>query len=108
MEKEREEALRWFVDFANMDLEGIKPGDKAKLLVESKEYLFPTKDVDKIFIAPTYINIPISRSPADEAADMGIDMKMVAGKMAWAFEELKIDSEEYWRKIVALQRDVKC
>ena len=36
MIKQNIQALQWFVDFANFDLEKITPGDKAKLLVEAE------------------------------------------------------------------------
>ena len=45
MKKENAEVLQWFVNFANLDLERIKPGDKAKLLVEAAENLWPTKEL---------------------------------------------------------------
>jgi hypothetical protein len=45
MKKGDTEALQWFVDFANLDLEHIGPGDKAKLLVEAEEHLWPKKEL---------------------------------------------------------------
>jgi len=34
-------AFRWYVSFANMELETIQAGDRAKLLIEAEEHLFP-------------------------------------------------------------------
>lgn len=48
MEKERQEALQWFVDFANMNLAELKLGDKAKLSIEASEYLFPHREVKEL------------------------------------------------------------
>ncbi|MDH4268072.1 MAG: hypothetical protein OEW45_20790 [Deltaproteobacteria bacterium] len=38
--EEKMRALEWLVQFANMNLYDLGPGDKAKLLVESEEFLF--------------------------------------------------------------------
>jgi len=47
----RKEKLEWYVDFANMNLETIKPGDKAKLLIESAGHLYPDIELsDQILI----------------------------------------------------------
>jgi len=43
-EEEKVEALQWFVHFANLDLERIGPGDRAKLLVES-DCLWPVEEL---------------------------------------------------------------
>lgn len=103
MEKQREEALKWFVQFANMDLEEIKPGDKAKLLVESEEYLFPNKEVEE------FKRIITKGIPAHIAQEMmsGNSMTLLKsslGKVGWAFDK---DSPEHWTKILQLQSPVK-
>jgi len=85
---EKQEALQWFIDFANMDLETIKPGDKAKLLVESEEYLSPKGEIDEL-------NKPIPVS------------KKELGPMAWALEIPDKESEMYWPMILRLQRIVQ-
>jgi hypothetical protein len=81
MEKDQREALQWFVEFANMDLNGLKLGDKAKLLVESTEHLFPAKHLQAF--------------PPSE---------LFARKMQWAVKAPpQGDSEEYWSLIPQLQ-----
>ena len=86
MEKQRQEALEWFVQFANMNLNELRPGDKAKLIVESEEYLFPTKEVKDLQFGP----------------------KAAQQVMAWAFKEPPPrESEEYWSTILHLQDIVK-
>jgi hypothetical protein len=88
MEKERREALEWFVQFANMNLNDLKLGDKAKLVVESQEYLFPTKELEDL---PPY-------------RLMGGDLRRFTKEMSWAFKEPpQRDSEEYWSLILHLQ-----
>lgn len=85
MEKERQEALEWFVDFVNVNLEAIKPGDKAKLLVESEEYLFPRREIE-----------PFS-SIREE----------LVNKMPWVFNRPRKESKKYWDKLINLQDAVK-
>ena len=97
MDKERQEILEWFVQFGNMDLDQIKPGDKAKLLIESEEYLSPKKDLDQF----TY------RPMDPKLFALTIDPKTFTeefmGKMAWAFEIPERDTPEYWNTVKALQ-----
>jgi len=76
--------LQWFVDFANMDLDTIKLGDKAKLLVESEEYLSPLKE--------------ISGKPLLSKKALGI---------AWPFEIPDKESAEYWALLLHLQKVVR-
>ncbi len=92
MEKERQQALEWFVQFANMNLNELRPGDKAKLLVESEEYLFPTKEEVR----------DVPRWPDEIKQRMG-----VLAEMTWAFKRRpQKDSEEYWSLILGLQNFV--
>jgi len=86
MDKERQEVLEWFVQFANLNLTELRPGDKAKLLVESEEHLFPMQELKRI--------PPLS--------------PLFTGEKPWAFKELpKKDSEQYWSTILHLQDIVK-
>jgi len=81
----KKEALQWFVEFANRDLNGLTPGDKAKLLVESTEHLFPVKHLQGF-------------SPSE----------LLARKMQWAVKPPpQKDSEEYWSLILRLQNVVR-
>ncbi len=82
MERDRQDALQWFVEFANMDLGQLKAGDKAKLLVESEEYLSPAKDIQQF------------QERLELAKDRG------------AWEDLK-KTEEFWPYILRLQDMVK-
>jgi len=42
MDEMKNATVEWFVNFAQMDLERLGPGDRAKLEVEAKENLFPS------------------------------------------------------------------
>jgi hypothetical protein len=94
MDKERREALEWFVQFANMNLDELKPGDRAKLLIESQEYLSPKKDVDQ-FYPP-----PLDRLDQYQAY---LDF---LGKMAWVSGIPPRDAPEYWDTLKDLQKAV--
>jgi hypothetical protein len=85
VDSKKQEALDWFVNYAQMDLDQIRPGDKAKLVVEAGEYLFPTtQELDNLL---TY---------------SAVDKNFPA---AWAFE--KLTPEQYWEKIVFSQPVVR-
>jgi predicted nucleic acid-binding Zn ribbon protein len=62
MDAQQKETLLWFVDFANLDLETIKPGEKAKLLVEAKDSLWPPMEAwGKLILRqkpPSWMKIP--------------------------------------------------
>lgn len=94
MEKERKEVLEWFVQFANMNLEELKPGDRAKLLIESGEYLSPKKDIEQF-----------SPPPLDRPKDYPAYLRFL-GKMAWAFSIPPRDAPEYWNTLKDLQKAV--
>jgi len=114
--KEKQEALEWFVNFSNMDLETIKPGDKAKLLVESEEYLSPQKDIERLHYRP--VNPNLFGIPYEEGkgpAPQGLDERKkyyeelpekFFGKMAWIFEIPGRDSPEYLDTLKAFQTAV--
>jgi len=85
MEKEKQEALQWFVDFANTNLQEIKPGDKAKLLVEAEDYLLPKEEIQAF------------SSIKDELVE----------KMPWAFNQSPKKSSKYWKNLIALQNTVR-
>jgi len=42
MDEKKNTTVEWYVNFAQMDLETLGPGDRAKLEVEAREYLFPS------------------------------------------------------------------
>jgi hypothetical protein len=86
---ENQEALQWFVDFANMDLEAIKPGDKAKLLVEAEEYLFFKSEMEEL-----KKRIPISK-------------RAIGPVLAWVLKIPPKESDEYWPTILHLQKVVR-
>lgn len=88
MKKQNAEALQWFVDFANLDLESIKPGDKAKLLVEAKERLWPVEEMEEFQRGLSY--------------EWGIGTTC----MRWAVNLPSEGSQEYWSAIVQSQRGV--
>lgn len=88
MKKENIEALQWFVDFANLDLITIKPGDRAKLLVEAKERLWPVIEM-KEFQRGLALSLDIESSP-----------------MAWALDIPPEKSQKYWIAILQSQEEI--
>lgn len=78
--------LQWFVDFANLDLERIGPGDRAKLLVES-DCLWPVEEL-KAFGRLT----PLTKQSFSD--------------FSWALEIPGKKSREYWSAIVAAQKAI--
>jgi hypothetical protein len=102
MEKEQQKALQWFVEFANMNLAELTPGDKAKLGVESEEYLFPKREfeeVQKIFGS--------TGEGTEDYNRLLNHIKRLEKGMGWAFDTPPRDSPEYWSLIRELQSAVK-
>lgn len=105
------EELQWFIDFVNMDLDTIKPGDRAKLLVES-DILFPLKEIGLMDSLPMpgdpataqWVEIDPSKISKENLWQLSKEDKR---KMAWAFEIPGKETEEYWNNIVKLQEGVK-
>ncbi|MGD0230111.1 MAG: hypothetical protein ABSC19_07115 [Syntrophorhabdales bacterium] len=90
MKEKNTEALQWFVDFANLGLDHIKPGDKAKLLVEADEYLWPREELKQYEEAIRLFHIP--------------EETRRVGPLAWALGPPPSKrSEEYWASILDLQ-----
>jgi hypothetical protein len=52
IEEEKQEKLKWVVDFAQADFSKLRAGDRAKLLVEVDEIWFPRKEDKKVFEVP--------------------------------------------------------
>jgi len=87
---EKKEALQWFVDFANMDLEAIKPGDKAKLLVEAEDYLWPKGELKEY----------------QEGCPLPLTAKQLRC-LAWTLEIPHKESQEYWTAILQSQKAIQ-
>ena len=86
-DKKREEILSWLSWFANLNLDEIKPGDKAKVLVEAKEYLFPFLTWKE---------------------RIGKEIPQIVEEIPWAFEPLsEHDDPRYWEKIKTAQNAIK-
>jgi hypothetical protein len=79
--------LQWFADFANLDLERIEPGDRAKLLVDS-DCLWPVKELKAFGPLITLT-------------------KQSLGDLSWALEIPGKKSPEYWSAIVSAQKAVR-
>lgn len=100
MERERKEALKWFVDFANMDLNQLKPGDKAKLLVEAEEYLFLyQEDLEKM--------LKFAHPGLYDKDDGPHGLTSLSEQMSWAFQKFAKDSNEYWAMIIRAQAKIQ-
>jgi len=107
LEPERREALEWFLQFVQLNLDQLRPGDKAKLFVEAEEYLSPQKELLEI--------IP---GESNENRDAFIDMLKNApreieidGKKRplrrlipdWVFHLPPKGSKEYWENLHRMQ-----
>lgn len=105
MDKDRKETIDFFVRFANMNLNELKPGDKAKLLVESEEYLF----LKGSSLLEWFRSVPIE----DTDVFMSItglrkDIALGYRRMKWAFKPPpEKDSAEYWSMLLHLQKVIK-
>jgi len=97
MEKEQQKALEWFVQFANMDLNELTMGDRAKLAVESEEYLFPKRELE-VF--------PPTEKGTEHSTLLNHFRRLEKG-MEWAFDIPQRGSPEYWSLIRRLQDVVK-
>jgi hypothetical protein len=86
--KARQDALEWLVRFANMELETITPGDKAKLLVEAERHLWPVEELREFQAV-----LPAAKLPE-------------LGRMAWATQIPPKESQEYWSAILHAQKTV--
>ncbi|MGD0656651.1 MAG: hypothetical protein ABSD38_01130 [Syntrophorhabdales bacterium] len=75
------EGLQWFVDFANLNLDNLKPGDKAKFFVEARQYLWPGEEEFRVI------------------RGMGV---------SWVLAGLPEEgSEQYWGRMRELQERVR-
>lgn len=102
MEREQKKNFEWLIQFANLDLPNLGAGDKAKLLVESEDYLFPYKEMRAVPFAPGRGIVTFTPGNVDQLVES------YANEMAWAFKAPPSrDSEEYWNTIVDLQGVVK-
>jgi hypothetical protein len=87
MKQQNTEALRWFVEFANLSLKPIAPGDRAKLLVES-DCLWPRQELK------------------DYGRLTPLPEKTLSG-FSWALKIPGKESPKYWNAIVAAQKAVR-
>jgi hypothetical protein len=85
----RVEALQWFVDFVNMDLDQLKRGDKEKLFVEAEECLFVTWDWH------------LWRVTNEDLLDV------LKKELAWVNKTPPKDTAEYWGLLKKLQQELK-
>ena len=87
MKRENMEALNWFVAFANLDLQALKPGDRAKLQVEAEEHLWPTEELSEYqSVSP---RLPLHPE--------------IKRQLRWIAEVPHRDSPEYWTCILQSQ-----
>jgi len=105
MDKDRKEAIDFLVRFANMNLNELKPGDKAKLLVESEEHLFlKGSSLHELFRSASMGNTNIFTSIMGLREDIALGYR----RMKWAFKPSpEKDSAEYWSMLLHLQKVIK-
>lgn len=87
MKQQNAEILKWFVEFANLSLKPIAPGDRAKLLVES-DCLWPRQELNG-YGRP----IPVSGKALSD--------------FSWALKIAGKESPKYWSAIVTAQNAVR-
>ncbi|MGO8991201.1 MAG: hypothetical protein ACLQGU_17785 [bacterium] len=87
---EKQEALQWFVNFGNMALDEISPGDRAKLLVEAEEYLWPMEELKEY---QGMFPLPLTAKQLK--------------RLAWALEIPTKESREHWTAILQSQKTVQ-
>jgi hypothetical protein len=90
MKKGDTEALQWLTGFSNLDLEHIGPGDKAKLLVEATEHLWPKEELKEYR----------SLSPVPLPAE-------IMEKLQWMVKVPSRESAEYWTAVLRSQAAVR-
>ena len=62
MDKRIQEILEWFVQFAQMDLGNLTPGNRAKLAIEAEEYLLPKQE--EFSLSPEWVkDLPQKDTP---------------------------------------------
>ncbi len=91
MKEEKVEALTWFVDFANLDLQAVKPGDRAKLLVEAEEHLWPKEELKEY----------------QSASQMRFLPAAINELLRWIADAPPRESPEYWTCILESQTAVR-
>jgi hypothetical protein len=91
MKKGDTEALQWFVDFANLDLQAIKPGDKAKLLVEATEHLWPLEELKEYQSVSPGLPLPAA----------------IERQLPWIVKAPSRESAEYWTAVLRSQAAVR-
>lgn len=96
MDKDKLKTLRWFAEFANMKLGVLSEGDRDKLKVDVKEYLFPTRELDQIYLS--YFPGPIIEEVREREA------KLCA---PWSSALPKRDEQGYWEFIESSQGVIK-
>ena len=99
MDKRDQETLEWLVQFSQMSLEELKPGDRAKLLVDGEEYLSPEMDLRAFerYFSPSYTRHMEKK-----------DWKTMFSRMAWAFQpKPSRESQKNWDKIVSLKKAIQ-
>lgn len=90
---EKVRALEWFVQFANMDLDTLSLGDRAKILVESEEFLFSrSKGYSIQQVGPI----------------VGQKKRIISENNSVAsFKDVPRDSPEYWVRVLESQAKIK-
>jgi hypothetical protein len=114
MDEKKNATVEWFVNFAQMDLERLSPGDRAKLEVEAGEYLLPSipipilKDEKRSdYLIDKMRNIDLSwiwenhetvkKSPSESKSQQKHD---------WFTHVPEKHTEEYWSLIVDCEKNV--
>jgi len=103
MDEKKNATVEWFVNFAQMDLERLGAGDRAKLEVEAREYLFPSiplpifDDETRSLLRTKYRKWI---TPSDSIAVRS------EKENHWISEIPERNTPEYWSLIVDCQKNV--
>jgi len=104
MNKERLELLEWYVQFAQLKLDELKPGDRAKLSIEAGENLFPSVELEQLGIP---IEILKEQAKEKEIRFPGGKIKVPSSFRDWALNLPQKDTKEFWNLISHLQEVIQ-
>lgn len=95
---DKRKKLEWYVDFVNMDLETIKPGDKAKLLIEAEGHIYP--DIGSIDLSEEELIERSMSEDKDEQKEAKVLLQMIKSIP-------DKETKEHWEMVLNLQVVIK-
>jgi hypothetical protein len=102
MDEKKNAIVEWLVNFAQMDLERLGPGDRAKVEVEAGEYLFP--DADERLIAANKKELFKYKLPRTITSD-GV-YAAPSKEFKWINTLPSRGTPEYWSMVIDCQKAI--